>query len=121
MERDKLVFTEVRKNRGKPIFMVTSGGYQVGVVSGWGQSAAMNYMFVFVSCLPHVCCALSPHVMSLCTLCMYGTVPLTSTLQCNVCKTKTSYGSVALCTWPYTCMYMKMSATKLPSCVTMKS
>ena len=67
MERDKLVFTEVRKNRGKPIFMVTSGGYQVGVVSGWGQSAAMNYMFVFVSCLPHVCCALSPHVMSLCS------------------------------------------------------
>ena len=29
MERDRLVFTEVRKIRGKPIFMVTSGGYQV--------------------------------------------------------------------------------------------
>ena len=29
MERDRLVFTEVRKNRGKPIFMLTSGGYQV--------------------------------------------------------------------------------------------
>ena len=29
MERDKLVFTEVLKKRGKPIFMVTSGGYQV--------------------------------------------------------------------------------------------
>jgi histone deacetylase 11 len=29
IERDRLVFTEVRKKRGKPIFMLTSGGYQV--------------------------------------------------------------------------------------------
>lgn len=29
MERDRLVFTEVRKKRKKPIFMLTSGGYQV--------------------------------------------------------------------------------------------
>jgi histone deacetylase 11 len=28
IERDRLVFTEVRKKRGKPIFMLTSGGYQ---------------------------------------------------------------------------------------------
>jgi len=63
MERDKLVFTEVRKNRGKPIFMVTSGGYQVGVVSGWGQSAAMYCITCLgsVSHLSHVC-----HALSLC-------------------------------------------------------
>ena len=28
-DRDELVFTEVRKNRGIPIVMLTSGGYQV--------------------------------------------------------------------------------------------
>ena len=35
MERDRLVFTEVRKKRGKPIFMVTSGGYQVGSLAAF--------------------------------------------------------------------------------------
>ena len=56
IERDRLVFTEVRKNRRKPIFMLTSGGYQVYILRA-PYSYSITIYTTIIQCMhTHLMC-----------------------------------------------------------------